>query len=70
MAIEYSTMNYKKGDPDCLGENKAKEFIQVIYHTTKIESITYDPEKDKIWHIPAKHKPFEFEIIKINDEVQ
>ena len=69
-------MSYKKGTPtngDCLGYlakcRLSNRCIEILYHTTKIETISYDPDKDKIWHIPAKHKPYGFEIIKINGQV-
>ena len=33
--------------------------IDILYHTTKIETITY--LEGKIWHKPSNHKPFEFD---------
>lgn len=71
-------MSYHRGLPtnsDCLGYlakcRLSNRCIEILYHTTKIENIVYDPELGyKIYHIPAKHKPYEFEIIKVNDQVQ
>ena len=58
-------MTYKKGFPiqgDCLTHLK-EQGIEIIYHTTKPETITI--LDGTIWHKPFGHKPDGFSNIKI-----